>query len=229
MMRLSNRCTILLLGCLLVLKMPFSHAQTARYISDELEVPMRAGTSTRFKILRMLPSGTPLTLLDSDAASGYSRVRTEGGSEGFILTRYLMEEPSARNQLEAALTSVQPLQEENEQLKQQLAELSTSQQRLADEYEKLRNTNQRLNQDLVQIRKTASNALAIDERNKVLESQAVELERSLQIVQQENQALRDTANQTWFLYGAGVILCGILVGLILPKLRLRRHNRWGEL
>ena len=226
MMRLPRLFTILLFWSVLLTS---GQAQTTRYISDELEVPLRAGTSTRFKILRMLPSGTPLTLLDSDPASGYSRVRTEGDTEGFVLTRYLMDTPGMRSQLEAALASVKPLQEENEMLKQQLAELNTSQQRLADEYEKLRNANQRLNQDLVQIRKSAASALAIDERNKILESQAVELERSLQIVQQENQALRDSANQIWFLYGAGAILCGILIGLLLSKFRLRRHNRWSEL
>ena len=222
------RSYTLLLLALLCFPM-LSQGQPERYISDELEIPLRAGTSTRYKILRMLPSGTPLTVLDSDADSGYSKVRLQGGAEGFVLTRYLMDTPSARTQLEAALQTVQPLQEENAQLKQQLLELNTNQQRLVGEYDKLRSANQRLNQDLAQIRKTAANALAIDERNKVLERQTVELERSLQIVQQENQALRDNSNQTWFLYGAGVILSGILIGLILPKLRLRQHNRWGDL
>lgn len=204
-------------------------AQTTRYISDSLEVPLRAGTSTRFKILRMLPSGAELTVLDSDPDSGYSQVRTEAGSTGFVLSRYLMDSPSARTQLEEALAAVTPLQEENQKLKQQLTELQTNQERLADEYDKLRNANQRLNQDLVQIRKTAANALTIDERNKTLETRTVELERALQIVQQENQALRDSSSQTWFLYGAGTIMLGIILGLILPKLRFRRNNRWAEL
>lgn len=209
---------------------PLSSAQQQRYISDELTVPIRAGASTRYKILRMVASGSELELMSADSASGYSKIRLkENGLTGFVLSRYIVTTPSARNQLDSALAAVEPLQSKNTQLEQDLTQVQTKQQRLVEQYEKLRNTNQRLNQELAQIRKTAANALAIDERNTRLEQKTVEIERALQIVQQENQALRDTSNQTWFLYGAGVIVMGMLLGLLLPKLRLQRRNRWGEL
>ncbi len=48
----------------------------------------------------MIDSGLRLEVLERDSASGYSRVRTPGGTEGWVLSRYLMSEPSAREQLE---------------------------------------------------------------------------------------------------------------------------------
>jgi len=206
-----------------------ANAQNKRYISDKLEVPLRAGTSTKFKINRMLSSGTPVTLLSHDSETGYTQVRTENGSQGWVLSRYLMDTPSARDSLAQALQAVAPLQSENQQLKQQFAELRQEKTKVEENVQQLESENQRLSQDLSQIRKTSANAITIDERNKELEQQMVDLERKLQIVQQENQALNDNSNQAWFLRGGGVLLLGLILGLIIPRLRLRRSGRWSDL
>ena len=68
-----------------------------RYVSDRLEVTLRTGTSTQHSIIRMVPSGARVEVLETDGASGYSRVRAADGTEGWVLTRYLMEEPAARD------------------------------------------------------------------------------------------------------------------------------------
>ena len=72
----------------------------AAWVSDEFEVTLRTGPSTNNAIQLMVSSGTRLEILEEDAESGYTRVRTGGGTEGWVLTRYLMGEPSAREQLE---------------------------------------------------------------------------------------------------------------------------------
>jgi SH3 domain protein len=114
-------------------------------------------------------------------------------------------------------------------LQRELEQLRAAQRQLEQDYQRLQADNQRLNEDLAQLRRTAENALAIDERNRQLEQRTVELERSLQLVEQENDALRDRSGQQWFLRGAGVLLAGLLLGVILPRLRPRRASRWGEL
>lgn len=219
----------LLFILLLLSELVTAQAQNQRYISDQLAVPLRTGTSTHYKIIRMLPSGTPLTVLDSDPSSGYSRVRTEGGSGGFLLTRYLMDHPAAETQLAQLQKTLTPLKAENDKLQQQLSELSGKHQQLLHETQQLKSTNQQLSEELAQIRRTAADAIAIDQRNKQLEQQTVKLERSLQMAQQENEALHDNNSQDWFLRGAGVLLAGLLAGVLLPRLRPRRAPRWGEL
>jgi len=74
------------------------------WVSDEFEITLRSGPSTGNAIQLMVGSGMQLEVLERDADSGYSRVTTPGGTEGWVLTRYLMNERSAREQLET-LTS----------------------------------------------------------------------------------------------------------------------------
>ena len=218
----------LFLLLLILFTIPLAQAQT-KYISDALEVPLRAGTSTRYKIVRMLVSGTPVEVIGSDAKSGYTQVRVQGGAQGWILTRYLMDDPTPRERMIRAEKALEPATTENAKLKQQLQQLDEEKRAVEAKYEQLRTDSQQLSQELAQIHKTAANAIAIDERNKDLEKQMVELERELQIVQQENQILSDNSTQAWFLRGAGVLLLGGVIGLMIPRIRWQKPNRWGDL
>ena len=220
------------LGCfLLVSSLLVSEvwAQTTHYVSDQVEIPLRAGTSTRFRIVRMLPSGTAVTLISNDDDNGYAEVQTINGTQGWILSRYLLTEPVARDQLQQMQQNFTPLQTENQQLRQQLQTLQDNINDLEANLLQSNKEGQRLNQDLTQIRKTAANAIAIDERNQSLEQQMVELERELQIVQQENRALSDNSNQNWFIRGAGVLFFGLILGVIIPRLRWHKSARWSDL
>lgn len=219
------RLTSPLLCALLLLTTVVVQAQTQRYITDELELPMRTGASTQFRILRMLTSGTPVTLVDSDPASGYSRVRTTDGTLGFVPTRYLSDTPGLQQRLDAAEADLESLRTGSEQLNERLAAFNE----LEQQARALQEDNQRLSRELAHIRDVSANAIALDERNQTLEEQVIGLERSLQLARQENEVLRDRSNQDWFMRGAGVLLAGLLTGLILPRLRSRRSSRWGEL
>ena len=82
------------------------HAETG-YVTDSCTIPIRRGTSTQYKILFMAPSGTPLQILEINSTEGYTKVKTPEGTVGWILTRYLMEQPAPRDQvtqLEARIT-----------------------------------------------------------------------------------------------------------------------------
>ncbi|MGB5511064.1 MAG: TIGR04211 family SH3 domain-containing protein, partial [Woeseiaceae bacterium] len=70
------------------------------WVTDQFEITLRSGPSTSNAIQLMIDSGTQLEVLERDAESGYSRVRTAGGTEGWVVSRYLMNERSAREQLE---------------------------------------------------------------------------------------------------------------------------------
>jgi uncharacterized protein YgiM (DUF1202 family) len=86
--------------CLIAL-LAFEDARSASaWVSDEFEITLRSGPSTTNAIQLMVSSGTELEVLERDADAGYTRVQTQGGTEGWVLTRYLMNEPSAREQLQ---------------------------------------------------------------------------------------------------------------------------------
>lgn len=202
-------------------------AQTTRYVSDTLQVPLLAGAGARHKILRMVGSGTELQVLRNEAASGYSLVKTGDGLQGWILTRYLMAAPHTRETATAVPQSVVPAASPAGGVSPPGAALPGTQPE--QELARLRQENQRLSQELAQIRKTAANAVAIDQQNRTLQERTVGLEREVQILQQENRSLADRSAQHWVLVGAGVLVLGLVLGLILPRLRFQKKARWGDL
>ncbi len=218
----------LLLLALLLGALPL-HAEDTRYITDNLEVTLRSGQSTGHAIKRMLSSGTPVTVVENDRKSGWSRVRTSGGTEGWVLTRYLMDEPPPRELVEIQRQRLASLEAENQSIKQQLDALRQDRDATAGNNSQLEEENARLSQDLAAIRTASANVLAIDAENQDLKARVNSLDRELLTLQEQNAALTDRTARDWFMVGAGVVLLGILVGLILPKIRWRRKPRWDVL
>ena len=197
-----------------------------RYVSDNLEITMRSGKGTSYGITRMLRSGTPVEVLEEDKDAGYTQVRVKGGKEGWVLSRFLMKGRAARDRLAAAEKSLAELELENRKMETSMAALTDEKAALEKELESLEGQTRNVSQELSEIKRTASSALAIDSENKDLKGRVVSLERQLQTLQQENEGLRDRTARDWFMVGAGVVLLGIIVGLIIPRIRLRKKSSW---
>jgi len=213
-----------LVSCLLVLS--GNAVAETRYVSDTLEITMRSGKGTSFGITRMLRSGTPVEVLNVDKKSGYTQVRTNSGKEGWVLSRFLMKGQAARERLATAEKKLAELELENRKLTTAMATLKEEKVTLETNLAALEGESRGVSQELAEIRRTASSALAIDSENKDMKGRMVSLERQLQTVQQENEALKDRTARDWFMVGAAVVLLGIIVGLIIPKIRFRKKSSW---
>ncbi len=167
-------------------------------------------------------------MLEVDKSAGYTRVRTSSGKEGWVLSRYLMKVPAARDRLASAEKKLAELELEKRKLETAMASLSEEKNTLNRQLGSLQGDSRKVSQELAEIRRTASSALAIDSENKDLKSRVVSLERELQTLQQENEGLRDRTARDWFMVGAAVVLLGIIVGLIIPRIRWRRKSSWGD-
>lgn len=90
---------------LLCLLSAHAHAQNGdaslRYISDETAITLRQDKGMSAPVAALLKSGTRVELLEDDKVSGYARVRVAPGREGWVLARYLSNEPAARERLAA--------------------------------------------------------------------------------------------------------------------------------
>ena len=197
-----------------------------RYVSDNLEITMRSGKGTSYGITRMLRSGTPVDVIEEDKEAGYSNVRTKSGKEGWVLSRFLMKGQAARDRLAAAEKSLAELELENRKMETSMTALTEEKRALEKELADLEGQSRNVSQELSEIKRTASSALAIDSENKDLKGRVVSLERQLQTLQQENEGLRDRTARDWFMVGAGVVLLGIIVGLIIPRIRWRKKSSW---
>jgi len=197
-----------------------------RYVSDNLEITMRSGKGTSYGITRMLRSGTPVEVLEEDKDAGYTQVRIKGGKEGWVLSRFLMKGQAARDRLAAAEKSLAELELENRKMETSMTALTEEKAALEKQLAALDGQTRNVSQELAEIKRTASSALAIDSENKDLKGRVVSLERQLQTLQQENEGLRDRTARDWFMVGAGVVLLGIIVGLIIPRIRWRKKSSW---
>ena len=200
-----------------------------RYVSDRLEIQMRTGKGTQFRILRMLPSGTAVEVLETDQENGYTRVRAPGGVEGWVLSRLLMKGQAARDKLANAEKRLAQLELENRKLLTAHDDLKKAKGSTEKARSQLNKENLKLSQELEEIRRAASSALAIDAENKDLKSRIVAYERQVQSLQQENEGLKDRTARDWFMVGAGVVLLGIVIGLIIPRIRWRKKSSWDTL
>lgn len=196
------------------------------WVSDRFEITLRSGPSTSNAIQLMIPSGTELKVLERDADTGYSRVRTAGGTEGWVLTRYLMNEPAAREQLQALSSQLTNATSHGSTLGSQLTSIRAEYQSAERSIKTLEAENARLEQELAEIRRTASNVLSINDENKALRDQLSAADIRVDTLENENRQLMSQTTRYWFMAGALVMVIGILLGLWLPRIRWQRRSRY---
>lgn len=225
MMMCMIRFRQLLVAAALLAASAFANAQSA-WVSDEFEVTLRTGPSTSNAIELMVSSGTRLEVIEQDAESGYSRVRTGGGTEGWVLTRYLMSEPSAREQLETLTRQLTSATEEGASMGSQLNAIRGEYEAANRTIEQLEQDNAGLQAQLDDISQKAANTLAIDRQNQDLQQKLTDAEIQVNVLEQEKDRLLRQSNRNWFITGALVLLGGVLLGLILPRMKLQRKSRY---
>lgn len=213
---------LVLLGSLLSLS---ANAEDV-WVSDQFEVMLRTGPSTSNAIERVLRSGTALEVIETDDEAGYSRVRTNAGTEGWVLTRYLMGEPSAREQLARLTGQLTDATEAGSSLTQQLdavrGEYNSANNRIAV----LEREKQGLERELAEIKSTAANVLAIDKQNKDLRDELATTQIEVSTLEQQNRELTAQSTRYWFMTGALVLVVGIILGLWLPRIQWRKSSRY---
>ena len=221
-----NRITLLVL-LLLIGAVPVQAAEV-KYVTDVFEVTMRSGTSTSNSIVRLLRSGQSVTLLEADLASQYSLVETDGGTQGYVLTRFLMDEPAAKETLQKLRGAHQ---QQTSQVEQQLAEISQLKQELQQEQtdgEALKTTLSASEEELSVVREAAQNTLNILEQNKRLQAVVDDLRQEKSALSDTNAELSDSTQIDWFVRGAAVSLIAFIIGILVTRIRWRKKDSWGS-
>ena len=218
---------LIILSSLCFLSSPLLAAET-RYITDEFEVTMRSGTSTSNSIVRMLRSGEAVTVLEEDLVSKYSLVETADGKMGYVITRFLMPVPAARQ-------SLAELQQEYSQQQSRMTEQRTEIDRLEQSLKQekadngaLKKTLRASEQELSDVRDAAQNTLTILEQNKQLQAVVDQLQTEKTQLSEENLSLRDSTQLDWFVRGGAVSLIAFVIGILVTRIRWRKQDSWGS-
>lgn len=212
--------TLILLSCCL----GFAQAETA-YIDDTLLVPLRSGAGTSYRIIHKgIPSGTALEVIERSAETGYAQVRTPAGLEGYLPSRYLVNQPIARDRLSSALKTLDSTRKQNAELKKQASDLQAELNTLKQNYASTSKNLEANQSELENIKSISANALNLDRKNRELRESNEQLRNELELLQVENIRLKDRSESNMMLIGGALVLLGIIIALILPMLKPSKKN-----
>ena len=190
------------------------------YVSDTtLEVILRSGPDVSHRIIAALPIGTTVTMIGIE--NGWAQVSLPDGRTGWTLERYISDRPPWK-------FTAEKLAKEKERLELQISEIETSSRELGQENERIEKELASLKQNLEAtskkyeaLKKGAANYLGLEKAQEKLASELPELKTKLAEAQSTYDKLQSSSNMRWFLYGAGVMTFGWIVGLIMGGRRRR--------
>ncbi len=196
-------------------------AESFVYITDELDLPIRSDKNFGNNIIRLLPSGTELSLLQS-TEDGWAQIQFDD-TIGWIKTFYLSSNPSAREELKK-LTSeynsntllISKLSDEKEELEKQLKSIKNDNTNLIIQSSKSQAEKEHIEQ-------IYQDALKIEHENEKLIQSNLQLKAELQLAENNAEIQNDTSSRNWFIVGAIVLFLGMIIGLIAPNLLKRRR------
>lgn len=195
-----------------------------RYVTDKLKLNLRTGASSQHKIVRQLRSSDKVELLATDASGEFAFVRTARGQEGWALIGYLQKSPTAAvalksttNKLQTAQTKLKSTTATNEQLMSENKQLTSENQSLSKE-------NEKLSREFTELKDLSGNAVNITRKNRELLKQNNLQKSEIDMQSAEVSRLQDQINSDQFYMGAGAILIGLILGLILPHVRPRQKS-----
>jgi SH3 domain protein len=203
-------------------------AQEYRYVSDKLFVPLRSGMGSEFRIThRGLPSGTKLTLLEEKADDGWSLVRTDKGKEGWVQNQYILNRPIAAQLLIAAEAKMSKLSESNEAIKAELKDLRAENKALNTQLGDTQKSGSELSTELRNLKELSANTLQLNEQHKVLIQDHQLLQTERDSLTAENEQLKSNRSYQQWIYGAGIMLAGVLLTILLQARSQRKnYSEW---
>lgn len=214
-----------LLGVALMMVAATAVGQTL-YVSDQLVITVRTGPSTENSIITNLVTGDAVEVLQANAETGYTRVRIQSGVEGWVLGRYLVATPVSQDRLIIAESDLAEAQATVATLEGSVAMLAAELEVTGRRLDETETENASLTKELADLRAASENVLSIRDQNESLRRRLNERNEEAELLAIDNDLLRSRATRDWFVAGGGVLLAGIIVGIIAPRLRRRRRSQW---
>ncbi|WP_159084763.1 TIGR04211 family SH3 domain-containing protein [Dongshaea marina] len=199
---------LVLLALLTTLVSVGAFAAQTRYISDNLFTYIHSGPGNQYRIIGSVNAGDSVQFLRVDSDSGFAEVIDDKGRNGWLPQKFLQNSPSLQ-------TLYPQLQKKLDDANAALTELKTAQQSSqSDHQQKVDDLNQQIDELNTKLSGAQKEFKTVKERNQILRSELDQHDQTMQM--------------RWFIRGAIVFACGLVVGLIVPFLprRKKRDDRW---
>jgi len=216
----------LLLSLLLIIaSVSVAQARTV-WVDDKLYLPVRSGAGPQFRIIEnAVPSGTALEVLE--VGDGYTKVRTPKGTEGWVSSQYLSNQPIAADRLRRATQQLEEARSELTSVREQLSAVTEERDNLQSAENSLSNRAGELQEELTRIKNIAADSINLERRNRELREENQKLRNDLEVLTAENERLEASKDSDFMLLGAGLVLGGVLLALLIPMLKpTRKTDNW---
>ncbi len=198
-----------------------------RYVSDELVVNLRSGEGDQYRIIKMLKSGTSMTVLENGTSNDWVKVQIPNGTSGWVRTQYLQNTPIAKDLLAQAQKKLEQLSSQTKSLGSETSSLQTENSQLNNQLKDALTETSRLSAELEELKRISANAVTLNSTNQKLMEERQLLGTEIDVLKAENERLSDNSNQTWFLYGAIAVAIGVLITLLVQNIRSKRnYSEW---
>ena len=190
------------------------------YVSDTtLETILRSGPGIHNRIIASLQVGARVTVIKEE--DGWAQVALEDGRTGWTPRRYLSDRPPWR-------ITAEKLEAENQGIRKRISDIDRTNKELLEENRKLEKQLridaaelESVRQQYETLKKGAANYLGLKNAFEKLKSEVPQVESKLGELQRAHDKLKSSNKMRWFLYGAGAIIVGWLVGLMMGGRRRR--------
>ena len=212
---------ILVSCCMILLYAPFVIAEN-RYVKPSSEVVLRRGQGNDYKIVAMVKDGDSVEFLEE--GESYAKVRLENGKEGWMLKRFLSEEPPLQEVVAALRAEKEESKQREREIIQKLEEVTSTLELRESELEtvtvekdKITVDYQSLERDTAGVTQIKKDLLKTAKENKTLSQKMASLEQQVSSLEKDNAV-------KWFLAGGGVLLVGMFIGLVSGRSRKKKSS-----
>lgn len=223
MYRFRIMFSVLLATCLIS---QWSWAEQA-YVTDDLKITFRSGPGTQHRIISMLSSGQRVEVLELQ--EDWSHIRLQGttpnAQEGWVLSRYLISRQPWEMQAAGLLQQNTRLNEQVKALQGSLGEMKLLKEELTVKLNETSGALDKLNKEYQDLEQGSAEYLKLKKTLDDTRSKLNRIENDFSMLNEEYKKIKYSERNIWFATGAGILVFGLLIGIVLGRREKKRKQR----
>jgi len=198
------------------------------YVTDDLKVTFRSGPGTENRIIKMISSGQPVEVLETQ--EDWSRIQLPGGTgntdEGWVLSRYLINRQPWKMQTATLLQKNSRLSNQVVTLRENLVEMKRLKDELSVKVAETTSALSELDTSYQELRRGSAQYLKLKKSLADTLSKMNQVENEFALLSEAYKKIKYSERNIWFATGAGILIFGLLIGIMLGKREKRRAQKY---
>lgn len=197
------------------------------YVTDDLKITFRSGPGTQHRIISMLSSGQRVEVLELQ--EDWSHIRLQGTTPntqvGWVLSRYLISRQPWEMQAAGLLQQNTRLNEQVKALQGSLGEMKLLKEELTVKLHETSGALDKLNKEYQDLEQGSAEYLKLKKTLDDTKSKLNRIDNDFSMLNEEYKKIKYSERNIWFATGAGILVFGLLIGIVLGRREKKRKQR----